>query len=272
MRNIRLTVAYDGTCYAGWQIQKNAKTIQGEIEKALKKILKTKVRLIGAGRTDSGVHARAQVANFSIRHCEEARSANEAISYEIASLPLVARNDRKKSVHGLQAALNSSLPCDIRIIEVKEAPLEFHSRFDARGKFYRYTILNSPINDPFLRDYCHRVSCKLNLPLMRKEAAVLLGRHDFKSFQAKSASSPIKDTRRTIKKITFKKEKDLIHINIEANGFLYNMVRNIIGTLIEIGRGYLPEGSMRKILSSKDRRKAGPTAPAKGLTLIKVKY
>jgi len=246
MHNIRFVIAYDGTNYAGWQIQKNAKTIQGEIEKALKKILKEKIRLSAAGRTDSGVHARAQVANFKTKK----------------NLP----------PEKIRPALNAALPEDIRIIETKKVPLKFHSRFDAKGKIYRYTILNSTTSDPFLRNYCHRVPYRLDLSLMRKEAAVLPGRHDFKCFQRRSASSPIKDTRRTVKKITLKKEKNLIHIDIEANGFLHNMVRNIVGTLIEIGRGYLPGGSMRKILSSKDRAKAGPTAPAKGLTLLKVRY
>ncbi|MGB2705812.1 MAG: tRNA pseudouridine(38-40) synthase TruA [Candidatus Omnitrophota bacterium] len=246
MPNIRLTIAYDGTGYAGWQIQKNAKSIQDEIEKALKKILGEKVRLIGAGRTDSGVHARAQVANFKTR--------------------------KKFPPKKIQAALNAALPKDISVIEAKKAPLKFHSRFDAKSKIYRYTILNSRIDDPFLRNYYHKFPYKLNVPLMKRESGILLGRHDFKSFQRKSASSRIKSTVRTIKRITIKREKDFIHIGIEANGFLHNMVRNIIGTLIEIGRGYFPEGSMKKILSAKDRRQAGPTAPARGLTLLKVKY
>jgi len=244
-------IAYDGTNYSGWQIQKNAKTIQGEIEKALKKILRKKVRLIAAGRTDSGVHARAQIANFT--------TSNPALGN--AGLEVV-----------LQRAVNSKLSRDICIIEAKTVPLEFHSRFDAKGKIYRYTILNNRIDDPFLRRYYCKVPYKLNIALMRKEAKVLLGRHDFKSFQAKSALSRIKSTIRTIKKITITKNKQFIHIDIEANGFLHNMVRNIVGTLIEIGRGYFPEGSMRKTLSAKDRTKAGPTAQAKGLTLLKVKY
>lgn len=244
MRNIKLTIAYDGTRYAGWQIQKNAKTIQGEIEKALKKIFKQKVRVIGAGRTDSGVHARAQVANFTI-----ARPGCATVN-----------------------ALNANLPEDIRVIEEKQVPLKFHARFDAKSKIYRYTILNSRIDDPFLCNYYYKFPHELNTLLMKKETKVLLGLHDFKSFQAKSASSGVKSTARTIKKISIKKEKDLVHIDIEANGFLHNMARNIAGTLIEVGRGYLPEGSMRKILSSKDRTKAGPTAPAKGLTLLEVKY
>lgn len=246
MRNIRITAAYDGTRYAGWQIQKNAGTVQEEIEKTLKKILKEKIKIIAAGRTDSGVHAKAQVANFKTKK----------------NLPL----------QKLKAALNTNLPKDISITKIKNVPLKTHSRFDAKSKIYRYTILESRTKNPFLYPYYYRVRYKLDIPLMKKEAKVLLGKHDFKSFQAKSAFSNIKSTARTVKKISVKKEKQFIYIDIEADGFLHNMVRNIVGTLIEIGRGYLPAGSMKKILDSRDRRKAGPTAPAEGLTLIKVKY
>ena len=244
--NIKLTIAYDGTRYGGWQIQKNARTIQEEIEKALKKILKEKVRVTASGRTDSGVHAKAQVANFKTKE----------------NFPLVK----------LQAALNSSLPRDISVINIKKIASRFHSQYDAKSKLYRYTILNGRIEDPFLRNHYYKVPYRLDTALMRKEARVLYGRHDFRSFQAKSGLSTVKNTVRTVKRITIKKDNKFLHIEIEANGFLHNMVRNIAGTLIEIGRGYLPRGSMKKILRSKDRRKAGPTAPAKGLTLIRVRY
>ncbi|MBL7156974.1 MAG: tRNA pseudouridine(38-40) synthase TruA [Candidatus Omnitrophica bacterium] len=246
MPNTCLTIAYDGTRYAGWQIQKNAITIQEEIEKALKAILKEKVRLVAAGRTDSGVHAKAQVANFKAK-----------------------KNFRPEK---LQAALNSKLPKDMSIIKAKKVPVKFHSQFDAKSKLYRYTILSSRIDDPFLKPYYYKTPYKLNIQAMKKEAKVLLGKHDFKSFQAKSSFSRIKSTVRTIKRIAIKKEKEFIHIDVEANGFLHNMVRNIVGTLIEIGRGYLPEGSMEKILYFRDRRKAGPTAHSKGLTLVRVRY
>ena len=244
--NIKLTIAYDGTRYAGWQIQKNAKTVQEEIEKALKKILKEKVRLIASGRTDSGVHAKCQAANFKTK-----------------------KNFPPKK---LQAALNSNLPKDISVTGIKKVASKFHSQYDAKSKLYRYTILNSRIEDPFSRNYYSKVPYKLDIALMRREASALLGRHDFKAFQAKSALSSIKNTKRTIKRITIKRDAPFIHIDIEGSGFLHNMVRNITGTLIEIGRGYLPRGSISEILSSKDRKKAGPTAPAKGLALIKVQY
>jgi len=246
LSNIKLTIAYDGTRYAGWQIQKNAKTVREEIEKALKKILKEKIRVTASGRTDSGVHARQQVANFKTKK----------------DFPLAR----------LEAALNSNLPRDISVINIKRAASRFHSQYDAKSKLYRYTILSGRIEDPFLRNYYYKVPYNLDTALMRKEARALRGRHDFKSFQAKSALSRIKNTVRTIKRISIKRDNSFIYIEIEASGFLHNMVRNIAGTLIEIGRGYLPKGSMRKILRSKDRRKAGPTAPAKGLTLLRVKY
>ncbi|MBL7157784.1 MAG: DUF2344 domain-containing protein, partial [Candidatus Omnitrophica bacterium] len=147
--NIRLTIAYDGTRYGGWQIQKNAKTIQGEIEKSLKKILKEKIKLTGAGRTDSGVHARAQVANF----------------------------ETKKTFppEKLSAALNANLPKDISIIKIEKVPPEFHSRFDAKSKIYQYTILNTYTDDPFLILYYFKIPRKLDIALMKKEASVLVG-------------------------------------------------------------------------------------------------
>ena len=246
MRNIKLTISYDGTRYAGWQIQKNAKTIQEEIEKALRKILKEKVRLIGAGRTDSGVHAKAQVANF--------------------------KTEKNFPVKKLLSALNANLPRDISAISAKKVPAKFHSQYNAKSKRYRYTILNSEIDDPFLKPYYCKVQHKLDITLMKKEAKILLGAHDFKSFQAKSNLSRIKDTRRLIKKISIKRHRQYMYMDIEANGFLHNMVRNIAGTLIEIGRGYLKQGSMEKILESCNRQNAGPTAPAKGLALVKVNY
>jgi len=246
MQNIKLTVSYDGTDYAGWQVQRNAKTIQAEIEKALKKILKEKVRLTGAGRTDSGVHAEAQVTNFITK---------SAIPPE-----------------KIRPALNSHLPDDISVMKAENAAPDFHSQFDAKSKVYRYAILQGSVDIPFSRRYYHRVPPALDIALMAKEARSLIGRHDFKAFQAKSALSPIRDTARTVKNITVRKKKDFIYIDIEADGFLHNMVRNIVGTMIEIGRGYFPEGSMKRIMLSRDRRTAGPTAPAKGLILIKVKY
>jgi len=253
MRNIKLTLEYDGTKYAGWQVQnscqlsvvsRHSKTIQGTIEKAIKKIIHEKVKLIGSGRTDSGVHAKAQVANF--------------------------KTDSSIATEKLQKALNAVLPDDISVIKTEEVGLDFHSRFFAKSKVYRYTILNRPSRPALSKDMVYFLSYPLNLRLMQEEAKVLLGRHNFRSFQAQDKKE--RDAMRIIKNLKITRGKDFIYIDIEANGFLYNMVRNIVGTLIEIGRGKLPEGSTKKILLARNRKFAGPTVPAKGLCLLKVRY
>jgi len=249
MRTIKLTISYDGTKYSGWQIQKNSPSVQETLEKAVKKVFKKTHKVHGSGRTDSGVHAKGQVAHFKISE----------------DLP----------VSGIRAALNGRLPKDVAVTGVEEVPHDFHSRFSVKSKIYRYHILNFETPDPFLEKYAWRVSYKLNTALMRREAAVLEGRHDFKSFQASDSSripSNIRGSIRKIFRIKIKKKNHDIVIEIEGDGFLYNMVRNIAGTLVDIGRGYLPPGSMKKILKAKDRTQAGPTAPAKGLFLVKVKY
>jgi len=244
MRNIKLTIAYDGTNYKGWQIQKNGDTIQGEIEKALGKLLGKKCCVYGSGRTDSGVHAKGQVAHFKT-----------ACKLPVKKIPIV---------------LTSLLPRDIQIVRAEEVPFDFHSQFDAKTKHYKYYILYQKTRDPFAERYAYRVPYKLNVSLMNKEAACLKGEHDFKSFQASDKSA--RGTVRRIYSARVKKRKQFIFIDIVGNGFLYNMVRNITGTLIEIGRGYFPLGSMKKILKMKDRTAAGPTAPPEGLFLVKVKY
>lgn len=244
MRNIRLIIEYGGTNYAGWQIQKNAKSIQATLETALKRILVERVKLVSCGRTDSGVHAKSHVANFKTN----------------SKIPLV----------NIQRGLNSVLPKDIVIKEAKEVSSDFNSRFDAKSKVYRYTILNRSCPAALYRDYFYHIPYKLNLNLMKREAKALLGRHDFKSFQATDKKE--RSSVRTIKKLTVKKKGDFIEIEMEANGFLYNMARNIVGTLVEIGRRRFKPGSMKNILKAKDRNFAGRTAPAKGLCLVEVKY
>jgi len=170
----------------------------------------------------------------------------------------------------MQRALNSLLPKDIVIVDIEEANLNFHARFDALSKTYRYQILNRAYSTAFDRLYQLHVSYKLDVKLMAREARALIGRRDFKSFQA--ADKKERNSIRNIKRLSVRKDGTIINIDIEANGFLYNMVRNIVGTLIEIGRGKFPPGSMRRILLAKDRAEAGPTAPAKGLCLMRVKY
>ena len=244
VRNIRLTVEYDGTNYNGWQIQKPLPTIQEAIQDALKKILQEEVKLTASGRTDSGVHALAQVVNF--------------------------RTNSNLHHKAIQRALNSLLPPDIAIINAKEAAKDFHATYDARSKLYRYTIWNRPFPRPINRFYVYTVYHPLDIALMRREAKVLIGRHNFRSFQARDKKE--KNSVRTIKKLAIRRDRGFIYIDVEADGFLYNMVRNIVGTLVEAGRGKLEKGGLKRILKAKDRRAAGPTAPAKGLCLVRVRY
>lgn len=252
MRNLKLKIEYDGTNYCGWQVQNSRKSIQGTIEKALRKILQEKIRLIASGRTDAGVHAHAQIANF--------------------------KTSSGISINKLQKALNCILPKDITITEIEEKNLDFHSRFDAKSKVYRYSILNRAFPSALIRSQVYFYPYPLNIKLMQAEAKCLLGRHDFKAFCASGSNT--RNTFRMIKKISIKKIRcplsairyPLLVIDIEAGGFLYNMARNIAGTLIEIGRGKLPKASLKKILLAQDRRAAGPTVPAKGLCLTKVNY
>ena len=235
---------YEGSCYAGWQYQKNAKTVQETIESALKDLTGRKVRLVGSGRTDSGVHAIGQVANFKTD----------------SALPLKKIKD----------ALNSALPEDILIALAEEVPLRFDSQRSAKSKQYRYTVTTSRFVDPFIRHFVARFSYVLNLSSMRRSARALEGRHNFKAFQ--SSGSVEKNTVRTVKKIRIEKRDSLVYIDIWADGFLYNMVRIIAGTLLEIGRGKIPENRIKSIVSKRDRSLAGPTAPAKGLCLMRVEY
>lgn len=245
MRNIRLIIQYDGTNFCGWQVQKGKKNIQETIEKALQTIFREKVTLIASGRTDAGVHAKAQVANFKTKN---------------NSIP----------ASKIKGALNGLLPHDISIKDAQEASPDFHARFDAKSKRYRYTILNSESRSPLINSYSYQVPYKLNVVAMRNEARALLGRRNFSSFQA--SDKKLRDPVRRIKAISIKKEGECIFIDAEANGFLYNMMRNIAGTLIDVGRGKFPKGSIKKILAAKDRTKAGPAAPAKGLCLMEVRY
>ncbi len=251
MRNIKLTIEYDGTHYSGWQTQRfpaekksrlKKKTIQETIEKALNLILREQVHLSASGRTDAGVHARAQVANF--------------------------RTNSFLSLQKIQLSLNSLLPEDIAVTGIRAMPLDFHARFNAKAKLYRYTILNRKHKTVFFNRYVWRCYFPLNAALMRKEAACLIGRHDFRSFTASGGDQ--RSTTRMIREVTIAQKGGTIVISIIADGFLYNMVRNIVGTLVDIGRGRLR--NMKKILQAKDRRTAGMTAPAKGLCLIKVYY
>jgi len=252
MRNLLLKIEYDGTAYFGWQVQNHTgsfvkrkfKTIQETIEFALQKILREKVKLVGSGRTDAGVHASAQIANFKT----------------VSSI----------TPQRLQGALNALLPDDIAVVGVEEAADDFHSRYSARSKVYRYTIINRLYRPAIARDYAYFCPYRLNMSLMRSEARQLVGRHDFRAFRA-SGSKKISSLR-TIKSLKISRAGERIIVDIEADGFLYNMARCIVGTLLDIGRGKLKAGSIKKALRLKERKLAGLTAPAKGLCLVAVKY
>lgn len=241
---VKLTVAYDGTAYHGFQIQPEAPTIEGELNRCLSRLLQEEIQVIGASRTDSGVHALCNVAVFDTN----TRIPAEKISY----------------------ALNQRLPEDIRVQSSEEVAADFHPRHCASRKTYEYRILSREFPLPTRRLYAHFTYVPLDVDKMKQAAAFLIGEHDFKSFC--SASAVVESTVRTIYDLTVEKEEDEIRIRVCGNGFLYNMVRIIAGTLIEVGRGNMEPENMKAILALRDRKAAGPTAPACGLTLIKYEY
>jgi tRNA pseudouridine38-40 synthase len=244
MRTLKLVLEYDGFDYCGWQVQAAAPTLQGVTEAALEKILGERVRIHGAGRTDAKVHALGQVASF---RCP-------------SNIPAIA----------LQRALNSLLPPDVAVHEVQEASADFHARFSALGKMYVYRILNRPIRAPMRLRYVWQIPQTLDLPAMVLAALCLQGTHDFKSFQA--TGSGVKTTERTLRELTVARAGDEIVISCTANGFLRHMVRNIVGTLVEVGRGVRSPADVKRILDGRDRRLAGAMAPPQGLCLARVLY
>lgn len=244
VRNIKLKIAYDGTNYHGWQTQLNVPTIQETIEHAASVIMKQNIDLIGSGRTDSGVHALGQVANFK---CD-------------TNIP----EDK------IKIALNSMLPLDIRIIESENVPLEFNSRFDAHDKTYMYQIYNDRVWSPFYSRYSCFVPNSLDFDKMQQAVNNLIGTHDFKGFMA--ANSDVKTTERTIYNVSLTKEENLIKLYINGNGFLYNMVRIIAGTLIDIGKNIKSVDCIEKAIEEKSRTLLGKTAEPQGLFLMNVNY
>jgi len=244
MRNIRLLIEYDGANYQGWQVQPKGLTVQGMIEEKLTLITGEAVHLIGSGRTDSGVHAFGQVANFKTKS--------------------------KLDVHSIQKALNSLLPPDIVIQKAEEVEEDFHARKQSKSKVYEYRILNRALRSTFYRMYAWHIPKKLNLREMEEATKWLIGEHDFSSFR--SVGSPTRTAIRRVIRAEWKRGRDgLLRFEIEANGFLKQMVRALVGTLVEVGKGKIDSEEFRKILDSRDRKKAGPTAPAHGLFLKEVK-
>ncbi len=244
-RNILLTIQYDGTAYSGWQRQPNAVTVQGELERALKKICGGPVELQGTSRTDAGVHALGQRASFKGEF----------------SIP----------TENIRRALNGILPPDIAIARVEEKPLEFHARFDAVGKTYRYQIDDSGVKDPFTDRYHYVVRRGLDEDLMRKAAEGIIGTHDFAAFQA-TGGQPRETTVRTITGLEVWREGHAVIFEVTGDGFLYHMVRIIAGTLVEAGQGKIPPEEIPAIVGSCDRERAGHTAPAHGLFLKQIYY
>ena len=244
MKRVKLVVAYDGTAYRGWQVQPGADTIEGELNKALSALLKEEIWVIGASRTDSGVHALCNVAVFDTN----ARMPAEKISY----------------------ALNQRLPEDIRVQDSREVAADFHPRRCNSRKTYEYRILNREFPMPTKRLYAYFTYVPLDVGKMKQAAAYLVGEHDFKSFC--STASAAESTIRTIYELTVDKTGEEILVRVSGSGFLYNMVRIIAGTLLEAGKGSLAPERMEEILKARDRKAAGPTAPACGLTLAKYEF
>lgn len=246
MRNIKLIIEYDGTNYSGWQVQENASSIQGAVEKALFAVTGEKIGINGSGRTDAGVHARGQAANFMTG----------------SSIP------EEKFAY----ALNNKLPRDIVIKESVEVPIDFHARFSASAKKYSYLIYNSKFPSALLRNYAYHVNyCeRLDIGRIEKAAKAFIGTHDFFGFMA--TGSKVANTVRTIYELSIEQEKELIRFNYKGNGFLYNMVRIITGTLLYAGIGKIDPDEIKDIIMSKERDRAGITAPACGLYLEEVYY
>lgn len=244
MKRVRLTVAYDGTNYSGWQTQANSVAVQDVLNQHLSELLGEEIETIGASRTDAGVHALGNIAIFDTNH----RMPAEKISY----------------------ALNTRLPEDIRIQKSEEVAPDFHPLAVKSIKTYEYKILNRKMPLPTLRNYAHFTYVPLEVDKMREGAQYLIGEHDFKSFCG--AGAQVKTTVRHVLDINIKKEDDLIIMRVTGTGFLYNMVRIIAGTLMEVGKGKYPPEYVKEILAACDREAAGPTAPAKGLTLVQIQY
>ena len=244
MQNFKITIQYDGANYHGWQIQPNACTIQGELTRVLSTLDHRPVTVYGAGRTDAGVHAEGQVANFLLERNFEPRELRDAI--------------------------NGNLDRDIRALDAQLAGESFNARHSARRKTYRYRIWTSEVVSPFVYRYVYHYRAPLDADEMRRAAAALVGSHDFSAFTV--ADSDIEDVVRTVSRLEIEGASSEISIEAAANGFLRYMVRTIVGTLIEVGAAKRPAASVGQILQSRDRRNAGPTAPANGLTLVHVDY
>jgi tRNA pseudouridine38-40 synthase len=244
MRKLKLTVQYDGTDFAGFQRQPNAVTVQQTLEEAIGGRLGHEVRLTAASRTDAGVHALGQVACFETE-----------VSIPVEAAPI---------------AFTSALPLSVAVVDAEEVDSSFHPRYDARWKRYVYRIVSRPLRSPFLGRYAWCTSHELSAEMMAAAAEHIKGSHDFRSFCA--GGTEVEDFVREVTRIDIARDGDLLEVWIEADGFLYKMVRNIVGTLVEVGRDRIAPERVAQIIAARDRRQAGPTAPPQGLCLAKVGY
>lgn len=244
MRTLKLVLTYDGTDFSGWQRQRDRRTVQRELEEALEKLTRETIVVHASGRTDAGVHALGQVVHF---HTASDHPAEVFVR-----------------------ALNAFLPRDVRVLSARDMPQTFHATVDAKRKLYSYVIDNGSIADPFQRRHVWHVYEPLDALAMHRAAQCLKGRHDFHSFETHWPNRM--SSVRTITRIEVHRLNRHLRIDVEADGFLYNMVRSIVGTLTYVGKGKWPESRVRRILEAEDRARAGPTAPPQGLFLVRVAY
>lgn len=245
--NYKLNIAYDGTNYCGWQVQPNGLSIQEVLQKHLATIIRHPAHVTGSGRTDAGVHARGQVAHF--------------------------HSDQPLNLRRLHHSLNGLLPGDIRVNSIEEVPLNFHARYSAIAKTYHYHLRLGHVQDPFQRLYSTQVHERLDLPLLKEAARHFLGTHDFSSLANEAhRGSASHDPVRTLYRLDVIEQDQNVRLEFEGNGFLYKMVRNIVGLLLDAASGKRPVGDIPAILAAKDRRQAGQAAPAQGLFLVQVRY
>ncbi|MBQ8077756.1 MAG: tRNA pseudouridine(38-40) synthase TruA [Eubacterium sp.] len=244
MKRLLITIKYDGTAYHGWQVQQNALSVQEEFQNAVEQVFLKRLDVKGCSRTDSGVHANM--------YC------------------LTLDTDMNISDEGVVLALNTKLPPDISAVECREVPLDFHPRYNCVSKEYVYKIYNGKFRDPFLEKYTFHYRYPVDVDYLDREAKHFIGTHDFAGFC--SVNSDVEDTHRTITKAEVKREGDIITFTFEGDGFLYNMVRIMVGTLLFVNEGKIKEGELAEVIASKDRKRAGRTAPPQGLYLNKVNY
>jgi tRNA pseudouridine38-40 synthase len=243
-RRLAVGLVYDGTDFVGWQRQSEGRSVQGEAQTALAKVAAVPVSLTGAGRTDAGVHASGQVAHFDT----------------------VSRRSERDWVLGA----NRHLPADVALAWAREMPADFHARFNAVARHYRYAIREGVVRPVLARERCAWVRQSLDLPAMKAAGTALVGEHDFSAFRA--AGCQARSPRREVLRLELAREGGFLRVEVEANAFLHHMVRNIVGSLLLVGRGRKPPEWIADVLAGRDRRRAGPTAPAHGLTLVAVSY